>query len=1183
MKFFFLAICMAFTALFSTAQPFRINEVMSSNGGVITDMDGDTSDWIELFNSGTTAVNLNGFGLSDKKDQPFEWIFPDYKVSPGEYLLVFASGKDRRIAPVNWNTIISSGDDWKYLVPVAEPTDNWRISSFDDSSWKTGKSGFGMADNDDATIVTVNKSIFLRKKFNIDNAASVRQLILHMDYDDGFVAYLNGVEIARAQMVGRGDLPRFDIQASGQHEALMYQGIAPEKFVIANPALVLKTGENILSIQVHNVDLTSSDLSAIPFLSVETTEKALAPRIVSVLALGNQEFHTNFKLDADGESLYLTNPLGTMTDSVRIGALKINYSYGRSSKDAAQWVIYSTSTPGIINSGEELSGEMTGKPVFSYPGGVYPASMKVSISAPIKGDTIYYTTDGSVPTASSLKVVGEINIPTSKVLKARIIKAGMVPGEIVTNSYLIYGNSKMPVVSISMNPNDLWDYNTGIYVDGPNWTADNPHFGANYWQDWERACHFELMETTGNKVIDVDAGIKIFGNWSRANPQKSLAFYCKKAYGYDEMNYKIFNDRPYDKFKNVVLRNSGNDWNNSMFRDGLMSGLTYGLNFDQQAFRPATIFLNGEYWGIQNIREKINEHMIAQHHSDVDENNITMLENDGTVIVGSDTDYRTMMSFLASNSLANQTNYTKMLGWIDVNSFIDYFSSQIYCRNGDWPGNNIRFWKTNDLTGRWRWIMYDTDAIMNLWGGSVTDNSLAAATDPNGPGWPNPPWSTLILRKLLENTGFRNQFVNRFADLLNSNFLADRVNKAIDQKRDAITDEIAQHLLKWNGGSKTNWLNNVQQMKNFATARPSYVFGHIKGKFTFQNQQIITAQADSMQGLIQLNSLKLSNFPWKGSYFPDVPITLTALPKVGYKFVKWTGITTGSDLATVKVVPQGNMVLTAVFEKDGNHYQDIVINEISFNNAATADPGDWIELTNTGQYDIDISGWKVTDSDPNHQYIFAASTILKANEYVVVSSDLIKFNSVFTGVKNLYGPFNFGLSSTLDAVRLYSREEQLVDEVNYTNISPWPTSSFDELWSLELTNPTLDNNSGANWVLSIKNGTPGSRNTPYIVAAVDNLPAATNSSVLMQNYPNPFNEGTYIEFKLPQPGEYRISILDVNGRILRILKGEDQMATDQTIYWDGKDDSGRAVITGVYFYRLEAAGLREMKQMVKMK
>ena len=120
MKFLLLSLCMAFSALFSAAQPFRINEVMSSNGGAATDIDGDTSDWIEFFNAGTSPVNLNGYGLSDKKDRLFQWVFPDFNVNPGEYLLVFASGKDRREVPVNWNTIVASGDDYdcKVKTPV---------------------------------------------------------------------------------------------------------------------------------------------------------------------------------------------------------------------------------------------------------------------------------------------------------------------------------------------------------------------------------------------------------------------------------------------------------------------------------------------------------------------------------------------------------------------------------------------------------------------------------------------------------------------------------------------------------------------------------------------------------------------------------------------------------------------------------------------------------------------------------------------------------------------------------------------------------------------------------------------------------------------------------------------------------------------------------------------------------
>jgi len=297
MKFFVLTVCLAVSNLLSYSQILRLNEMMSSNVGYITDNDGDAPDWIELFNAGTNDINLKGYGLSDKKSEPFKWIFPEYTIEENEFLLVFASCKDMRY----WNTIIAQGDDWKYLVPTSEPSTNWRLASYPDDSWNTGKSGFGMGDDDDATIVTVSKSIFLRKKFNIDNVANVKQLMFHMDYDDGFVAYLNGVEIARSQMRLKGKLPGFDSLASDQHEAVMYTNLAPEMFEISNPSAILKTGENILAIQVHNSYETSSDLTAIPFLSVATVEKPVSRRFFSILNLKENEFHTNFNLDANGE------------------------------------------------------------------------------------------------------------------------------------------------------------------------------------------------------------------------------------------------------------------------------------------------------------------------------------------------------------------------------------------------------------------------------------------------------------------------------------------------------------------------------------------------------------------------------------------------------------------------------------------------------------------------------------------------------------------------------------------------------------------------------------------------------------------------------------------------------------------------------------------------------------------
>ena len=1004
-----------------------------------------------------------------------------------------------------------------------------------------------------------------------------------MDYDDGFVAYLNGVEIARSHMDNQFDFPRFDVMASSQHEAWMYLGLSPEVFSVNSPYNLLKAGENVLAVQVHNIDTGSSDLSAIPYFSVGTIEKPEIQRTIDILNLKTNDFHTNFKLDADGESIYLTDPSGVIADSVRFGSLMPNTSYGRSQNNPEIWTVFLTSTPGNENSEEGLTEEKPGVPIFSIPAGIYSINIQVSLIAPEWNDTIYYTTDGSIPTRLSAIYSREFNLHTSKVIRARILKSGMQPGETVTNSYIIYSNKNLPLVSISMDPTDLWDYYSGIYVKGPNAQTDYPYFGANYWMDWEKACHFEMMESVGNKVIDVDAGVRIYGNWTRANEQKSMAFYCRKSYGSEYFKHKIFKERPFDEFKDLVLRNSGNDWNITMFRDGLMTGLTKDLNVDQMAFRPAIIFLNGDYWGILNIREKINEYFIAKNH-DVKPEDVTLLEGNGSPIVGNADDWWKMYSFVQQNTLNIQSNYDQVIAQIDLDSFTDYFISEIFFRNHDWPGNNIKYWKTNDKNGRWRWIIFDTDFGMGIWNTLATDNTLALATATNGPDWPNPPWSTLMLRRMLENIEFRNKFVNRFADLLNSTFLAERVIKAIDVKRDLIADEIGNHFLKWNTDPQNNWLWNVQMMKNFASERPANVFEHIRLKFNYKNPQAITVRADLTQGNIQLNSLQLTKFPWRGSYFQEVPVSLTAMPKAGYRFVKWIGITAGSNTSSITVTPMLNLDLTAVFESDGNHYDDIVINEISYNNAAPEDPGDWIEFYNKGMYDIDISGWKITDADPNHQFIFAVGTLIKANEYLVVCNDLIKMKTVFGSVKNLYETFafNFGLGNTVDAVKLYSRENQLIDEVNYSNDESWQTYTFDELWSLELINPNKDNNSGYSWTLSEKNGTPGIHNTLYIPDAISDWHVAKNTPELFQNYPNPFLEGTSIEFKMNSPGKYLLSIFDVNGRIIRNMAGDSRLSDLHSLYWDGCDAVGKQVIPGVYFYRLECDGFSEVKQMIKM-
>ncbi|MBT4484777.1 MAG: lamin tail domain-containing protein, partial [Candidatus Latescibacteria bacterium] len=240
-----------------------INEIMSSNASTIKDEDGDYSDWIEIYNPGDLPIDLAGYGLSDRADDPFKWIFPELILDAEKHLLVFASGKDRTDTPNHWETVITQDEEWKYFVGINEPPEDWRFLKFDDSGWDSGSSGFGFGDNDDETIVRQVTSFYIRKTFNVEDIANIIQGILQIDYDDAFVAYLNGTEFARANFPGTlGTPPPYNQTSVESREAKMYTGGNPSVFSIENIQALLVEGENIIAIQVHNYNIFDTDLTA---------------------------------------------------------------------------------------------------------------------------------------------------------------------------------------------------------------------------------------------------------------------------------------------------------------------------------------------------------------------------------------------------------------------------------------------------------------------------------------------------------------------------------------------------------------------------------------------------------------------------------------------------------------------------------------------------------------------------------------------------------------------------------------------------------------------------------------------------------------------------------------------------------------------------------------------------------
>lgn len=1107
---FYLLFIFANTEIF--AQQVVINELMATNGVTVYDEDGDYSDWFELYNREQTAVDLNGFGLSDDPSSPFKWIMPQITIEPQNYLLIYASDKNRKKIVKHWETVIDWGDLWKYKLGTSEPPADWRSITFDDSTWEIGPSGFGYGDDDDATIVPHVPSIFVRKVFNIADTSVISAAVFHIDYDDGFVAYLNGVEIARANMGGVVNVPpAYDELALTYVEAQMFSGGKPKSFNIVNYQSLLRNGENVLSVQVHNAEDTS-DMTLIPFLTLGMNEPPPNPQGANpILDLPYKYLHTNFKLSASGEQIIVTNPQGTRIDQIVFGNQSGDISYGRCPDGDSIWSFFPNPTPGSSNPGFGYSGT-TNEPEISPQAGFYDNPVTVTVTPFSSNDTIYYTLDGSEPDRNSILYTAPILIQETKILRVRAFSPGLLPSRTKTNSYFLNFSHTLPVVSLSTDPYNLFDEEYGIYAMGDSANPDWPHYGANFWQDWERPIHIELFESDGTLGFSVDGGVKIFGGVNRAFPQKSLAIFMRGHYGYSDLDYKLFDNLPFRDYEAFVLRNSGNDWISTMFRDGLMTSLVDNIGIDKQAYRPSIVFINGVYWGILNIREKINEHFLVQHHS-VNIDSLDLIEGLGEIMHGSVMDYFAFFSFVENNSMNVPENFEYVKSKIDVENFIKYFVSEIYFANTDWPVGNIRYWKEGK-NGKWRWILYDTDHGFGLVP-SYLHNTLEFATATNGPSWPNPPRSTLLLRKFLENENFKNAFINCFADFSNSIFKAQVVNDRITLIKSLIQSEIQRHGAKWNQFDLTQWLNNVQVLRDFADNRIFHVRQHFMDKFGLSGLASVNISiSDTSMGSVKLNFITIKDSSWNGQYFLDVPINLIAMAKQGFRFVRWEGSSTSSN-DSLTVTPNGSINLTAVFDVDTTSAApNIVINEINYNSSSSFNTEDWIELYNNTGAPVDISGWKFKDSDDSHIFTIPQGTVLGVDGYLVLCVDTSLFKPLFPNVHNFIGNLGFGLSGSGELIRLYDNNLVMMDSLIYDDAPPWPTQPDGNGPTLALKNPTFDNTLGENWAASLSHGTPGEMNDVFVPIELIALTAEVDAKKIIIKWTTASetnNHGFFIE------------------------------------------------------------------------
>ncbi len=431
-----------------------------------------------------------------------------------------------------------------------------------------------------------------------------------------------------------------------------------------------------------------------------------------VWASGNDtttpELAANFGLSALGDDLFLRMPDGCVADHVVVPRLYEDVSYGRR-EDTAAWEYFVASTPGALNTTESRPG-FADLPTFSPLGGFYD-NPAVTATGPA-GSVIRYTLDGSLPDESSPLfpstplALDAVTQPV--VVRARAFVDGLWPSRMTTETYFgdpSLANLGVRIISLTANPSDLFDPVTGMYEPGPGASPEYPYFGANFWQPWERDVHVELYAPGGDRMLDEDAGIQIAGGYSRAFDQRNFEVLTGTGYGLDDMPAKVFDDETIDDFHRLYLRNGG-DWCSTqlvddavqqMFRDDSM---VQNPALDMQAYEPALVYINGEFWGLYELRERLDEYYDNEHHG-VDTAKLDRVKLGWTHVAhwtleeGSLEAFNELNTMAADDDLSDPAVYKDFTSRVDVDNFIAATVAEGWIGNTDWWVNNIRMWRVN--------------------------------------------------------------------------------------------------------------------------------------------------------------------------------------------------------------------------------------------------------------------------------------------------------------------------------------------------------------------------------------------------------------------------------------------------------------------------------------------------------
>lgn len=884
--------------------------------------------------------------------------------------------------------------------------------------------------------------------------------------------------------------------------------------------------------------------------------------------------HVDFKLSAGGEHIALVDTDGTtVLDSISFGEQTTDISLGRKTDGIGSFAFLNP-TPNAMNDGSEVA-EVSDAPSFSLETGFYSGTITVGLSASGSAE-IRYETGGSVPTANSPLYSSPISLDTSTVIRAIAIESGKQASETITNTYLFEDQHTIPVVSFVMEPDSLFDYDKGMYVigDSSETNGQYPFFGANFWEDFQYPLHIEYMNEFGNPEFEFMAEAEIGGNFSRGFPKKSFVINNNDRFGLDRLNYPLFPENDYQEYDGFTLRAGAEE------RSRLLNELMRTINIQwdhknaMQSYKPAVLYINGQYWGIYNIYERKNDDFVESRYGF---NDIDMIKDYDEVTDGDAVAYDELLDNFNDETLTGDAFFNYAESVIDFDSFTDHWIYQLYTSHGD--PNNVRYWRPRQQDGKWHYISYDFDWWKNL--GDEPNEFYSSLRDfiTGSTG------GFKILGRMLENDRYKEIFLNRLADLLNTSFQPEYMMGLIDSIDTAINPEMSRDIARWTDGwydigGPTNY--DMEYIKTitewYVEDIPDFIYSEIAD--TLGNDTTSVTLLSSANGTVQINSINpdISTSNWNGIYFQGTDATFQAKPQLGYQISAWVVNGQSQPASQTLTIPLTDSPVTV--EAQFSEITDVlVINEINYNSSDDFGTGDWVEIFNTMDEPVDVSGWIFKDQVDSNSFVIPNNTVLEAFGYLVIADDTTKLKSVNPDARNYIGDFAFNLSGSGEELRLFNADGGLVDVLTYSDDTPWPIEADGDGSTLELTDASSDNTLAASWMASSRlGGTPGWANGTVPVSIENEGKDSPDSFVLKQNYPNPFNPSTNISFVLPQSSKVQLTVYNMLGQKVETLVDGNLSSGSHTVRFEASNLS-----SGIYIYQLRTPTTSLTQRMVLVK